>query len=420
MKHDLAAVRGALAALDQTAPAGRSSSWGELLASFRDTGLLIDADPGLAHIPLDDEAGGHVYRVVHEGLANVVRHAGPGCSVHIDVDESATGLAVRLTNDRSGDPPSYRAVTSGFGLASLERDVAVLGGVVEYGETAAGWELSARIPRSPVATSAASGASMARGSIPVVVVDDQAMLREGLRMLLTSQPDIDVAAEFADGAELLAFLGVAEDERPPPNASARALPGWDELIQRYPARPIVLLLDLVMPRVDGMAVLAALQRCRVRGRLRVLVLTTYGGQASVRRALALGADGYVLKDTTAEQLAVAIRAVAGGITALSPGADAAPAAVAVGEQLDPGNDQERQRLTPREAEVFTLLGEGLSNRAIAHRLALSERTVKIHVSRVLSKLGVQSRTQAALRAQDEDQPESSPRRARGSSNRGGR
>jgi DNA-binding NarL/FixJ family response regulator len=195
---------------------------------------------------------------------------------------------------------------------------------------------------------------------------------------------------------------VAAGEQSPSDASGHGLPAWNDVIGRYAARPLVLLLDLVMPGVDGMAVLAALRHCRDRDRLRVLVLTTYGGQASVRRALALGANGYMLKDSTAEQLATAVRTVADGLTALSPDADTAqPGArtvLAVDEQPATGNDGARQSLTSREAEVFTLLGEGLSNRAIAHRLALSERTVKIHVSRVLAKLGVESRTQAALRA----------------------
>jgi DNA-binding NarL/FixJ family response regulator len=153
---------------------------------------------------------------------------------------------------------------------------------------------------------------------------------------------------------------------------------------------LVVLLDLVMPGLDGAAVLVALRDHPLRDRMRVLVLTTYGGQSSMRRALSLGADGYLLKDSTAQQLATALRAVAGGLTTLSP---------AAGARREPA--PARRRLTARESEVLHLLGEGLSNRDIARRLGLTERTVKIHVSAVLGKLGVQSRTQAALMAWEE-------------------
>jgi len=152
---------------------------------------------------------------------------------------------------------------------------------------------------------------------------------------------------------------------------------------------------MVMQRVSGMTVLEKLRNHPDRDRLAVLVLTAFGGDTSVRRSLALGANGYVLKDGTADQLATAVRAVAGGLTTLGP---------AAAETVQPSTtpaDGPSQNLTPRETQVLNLLGEGMTNRAIARRLELSERTVKVHVSRVMSKLGVQNRAQAALRARRE-------------------
>lgn len=192
--------------------------------------------------------------------------------------------------------------------------------------------------------------------IRVLVVDDHALVREGLALVLGARDDIDVVAQYASGEDLLAADAVAD----------------------------VVLLDLYLPGLDGIEVL---RRIRRRGpEPKVLMLTTIGRPREIRRALAEGAAGFVLKDSTGDELVAAVRAAAAGITAMTPAAAAVLSASAAAT------------LTPREQDVLALLGQGMTNRDIAAELRLAERTVKVHVGNVLAKLGVTSRTQAALLA----------------------
>ncbi|QCR20810.1 DNA-binding response regulator [Agrococcus sp. SGAir0287] len=202
----------------------------------------------------------------------------------------------------------------------------------------------------------------------VVVVDDQTLVRQGIRTLLALVPGVEVVGEAADGAEGAAL--VAE------------------------AAPDVVLLDLRMPRVDGIGMLEAL-RAAGDG-TPCLVLTTFDDDDLLVRALRAGARGYLLKDVSLETLEAAIRALAAGGTYLHP---------AVTETLlratAPEQDAARVRaaqLTPREREVLRLMAAGLTNREIAASLVLAEGTVKNHVSAVLAKLGTADRTNAVLRA----------------------
>ncbi|WP_433060034.1 LuxR C-terminal-related transcriptional regulator [Dactylosporangium sp. CS-033363] len=201
--------------------------------------------------------------------------------------------------------------------------------------------------------------------IRLAIVDDQALVREGLSLILGAQPDLSVEAILADGAELLDTS---------PNVD-------------------VILLDLYLPGQDGVAVLRALRDRGFPGR--VLILTTVGSAADVQRALAAGADGFVLKDATGDELAAAVRGAHAGVRPLS--ASAAELLWPRESARIPSADL--STLTMRERDVLRLLGQGQSNRDIARTLSLAERTVKTHVSNILTKLDVASRTQAALLAQ---------------------
>lgn len=208
--------------------------------------------------------------------------------------------------------------------------------------------------------------------IRVVVVDDQTLVRQGIRGLLGLSEEIEVVGEGADGDEALAL--VAEHE------------------------PDVLLLDLRMPRRDGIATLEAL---RAAGQdVPALVLTTFDDDDLVLRALRAGARGYLLKDVTLDQLVGAIRVLAQGGTLLQPAlTDRVLRAVLDG----PGEVEGFARpepLTPRELDVLRLVAAGYSNREIASALSLAPGTVKNHMSSVLLKLGVRDRTRAVLRALD--------------------
>jgi NarL family two-component system response regulator LiaR len=198
--------------------------------------------------------------------------------------------------------------------------------------------------------------------IRVLLVDDHAVVREGLRAFLELQPDIAVVGE-ADGGETA--LAVAAK-----------------------SRPDVVLMDLVMPDGDG---ITALRRLREESpEVRVLVLTSYIDDAQVFGAIQAGAAGYQLKDIHPEALAQAIRDVHQGRPALHPEAQTR---LMHRTSAGPGST-----LTPRERDVLRLLAEGFANKEIARRLFVSEKTVKTHVSAILQKLGVQDRTQAALAA----------------------
>jgi NarL family two-component system response regulator LiaR len=195
--------------------------------------------------------------------------------------------------------------------------------------------------------------------IRVLIADDHAVVRQGLRTFFDLQEDIDVVGEAADGEEALA------------------------LAERL--APDVVLIDLVMPGVGG---IEALRRLRERvPEARAIVLSSFADDDKLFPAVRAGAAGYLLKDVQPRELVAAIRTVHGGGALLHP-----TVAARLMEELadDP--------LTPREREVLALIGRGMPNKLIARELGIAEKTVKAHVSSVLAKLGVTDRTQAALYA----------------------
>lgn len=211
--------------------------------------------------------------------------------------------------------------------------------------------------------------------IRVVIADDEPLIRAGIRMILTSDPEIEVVAEAANGREAV------------------------DLARAHAAD--VLLLDIQMPVLDGLSALPELRRAAPS--TRVIVLTTFGERENVLRALEHGGAGFLLKDTAPAELIRAVRAAAAGDAYLSPAATRH-----VVEQLASGREAARAEeartrvtaLSEREREVLALLGEGLSNADAGRRLHMSEATVKTYVSRILAKLGCDNRVQAALLARD--------------------
>jgi two-component system, NarL family, response regulator LiaR len=207
---------------------------------------------------------------------------------------------------------------------------------------------------------------LATAKIRVLVADDHAVVRQGLRTFLELQEDIEVVADVADGRQ--ALLAVAEHD------------------------PDVVLMDLVLPEVDGVEAIRRI--ASERPRIRVIALTSFLDDDKVFPAVRAGAAGYLLKDVEPAELVKAIRTVHAGEGLLHP----AVAARLMEEVASSGGREAPDSLTPREREVVGLIARGLSNKRIALELGISEKTVKTHVSSILGKLGLTDRTQVALYA----------------------
>ena len=224
----------------------------------------------------------------------------------------------------------------------------------------------------------ASGGTSATRRIRIVVADDQEIVRDGFAELLATQPDFMVVGTAADGAQAIRLCSEAE--------------------------PDVVLMDIRMPGMDGIAATREIsRRSGGLGGPRVLILTTFDLDEYVYDALRAGASGFLLKDVTAERLFEAVRVIAVGNALLAP--VVTRRLIAEFAALSPRSESPSATapsgaataaLTPRETQVLRLVAEGLSNSEIAGRLVVSEETVKTHVSRVLSKLGLRDRTQAVV------------------------
>ncbi len=201
-------------------------------------------------------------------------------------------------------------------------------------------------------------------SIRVLVADDHGVVRQGLRMYLGSDPELEIVGEASDGAAAVRLA--------------------------HQLRPDVVLMDLLMPVMDGISAIAAIRR--ELPDIEVVALTSVLEDTAVLDAMRAGAIGYLLKDTDAHELRRAIKAAAAGQVQLSPQA----AARLLREVRTP--EKSKESLTGRETDVLRLLALGKSNKEISQDLTIAEQTVKTHVSHILDKLGVPSRTQAALYA----------------------
>jgi len=208
------------------------------------------------------------------------------------------------------------------------------------------------------------------GKIRIVIADDQSIIRDGLKLILEMEDDIEVVGLATNGDEAFA------------------------LVEKY--KPGIVLMDIRMPVCDG--ALGTKKICEVYPEVKVIILTTFSDDNHIFEALRNGAKGYLLKDVQSDELANAIRAVAGGVVLIHP-----EVAIRVVNSLNVQLKNEEKaeggdsnNLTPREIEIADLIGKGRSNREIASELFISEGTVKNHITNILSKLYLRDRTQIAL------------------------
>ena len=200
--------------------------------------------------------------------------------------------------------------------------------------------------------------------IRIILVDDQNIIREGLGSLLQAKTDLEVIGEAGNGQEAVQLA--------------------------LKLQPDVVLMDVRMPVMDGVAATRLLQAQAPD--IKILILTTFDDDEYITKAMAYGAKGYLLKDTPSEELATAIRSIHKGYTQIGPG---------LFDKLmvsnsHPSPPPELAELTPREREVLSLIAQGYNNREIAQTLFISERTVKNHVNSILHRLNLRDRTQAAI------------------------
>jgi len=213
------------------------------------------------------------------------------------------------------------------------------------------------------------------GGTRVLIVDDQPLMRTGFRMILDAEPDLEVVGEAADG--------------------------WQAVEQAGRVRPDVVLMDIRMPRMDGVEATRQLAGPDATDPVRVLILTTFDLDEHVLSALRAGASGFLLKDAPPEDLVDAIRVVARGDALLAPSITRRLLDRFASRLPDPseaGPPKALERLTARELEVLRLVARGMSNAEIAEELVVGETTVKTHVGRVLMKLDLRDRVQAVVLA----------------------
>lgn len=227
--------------------------------------------------------------------------------------------------------------------------------------------------------------------IRVLIVDDQTLVREGFRKLLELEPDFEVVGTAGDGEAALALVERLREQSIPPD---------------------VILMDIRMPRMDGIVATRAIKE-RWPG-AHIVILTTFDDTELIQAGLRAGASGYSLKDITSEELAMTVRTAARGqmllqpdiaskaFSALSPARPSAPnpSAASTPAPMYIDSSTSVEHLTEREREILALVSRGASNRQIAENLYLTEGTVKNHMSNILSKLGVRDRTQAAIKAKE--------------------
>lgn len=327
-----------------------------LLDSARGSGAEVDAEMSgpLEQVPGPVSREG--YRILQESLTNVLRHSG-SVPVRVRIRVADNRLELEVTNPLTG---SAGTPGGGSGLRGIRERAALLGGNAKTGPYRGnGW-----CTRASRCTAYAE-----RMPVTVLLVDDEPLVRAGLRAVLEAQPDIEVVGEAGDGAAVIPLV--------------RQL------------RPDVVAMDVRMPLMDGIEATRVVLRT-VPDPPKILVVTTFENDEYVYEALRAGADGFLLKRARPAEIVHAVRLVAEGESLLFPAAVRQLAAEYGTSKARQAMD--RASLTERESAVLRLMARGLSNAEIAARLMVGVETVKTHVSAVLAKLGARDRTQAVIAA----------------------
>jgi DNA-binding NarL/FixJ family response regulator/signal transduction histidine kinase len=332
--------------------------------------------------PISSEIGAVIQRLMQVALENVSRHS-EATQVHILLHFGLHGLSLQIEDDGEGFDPDVINKSSGrLGLASVSERARQVGGSLRI-ESAAGHGTRVQLelpfsPAPPVPRARVSESQPAQeppespaapGSIRIVLIDDHAMVREGLTRMLSEQTDFRVLEAVSTGTDGLRAIA--------------------------DLRPDVVLCDLQLPDIPGTEVIA-----RARAHfpdIRCLVVTTFDDDENIYEAIKAGAKGYVLKDASAEDLVDAVRAVARNESLLQP-VVAHKLVQRLGALARQGDMVET--LTEREIEVLRALAGGLRNKEIAFQLGLSESTIKTHLASIFGKLGVTTRTEAVSRGRE--------------------
>jgi DNA-binding NarL/FixJ family response regulator len=319
-----------------------------------------------------------VYRIVQEALTNVLKHGGPAAMASVELSYGNTTLDVKISDTGRGVIADLDGTNTGNGLVGMRERVELSDGTMAAGpQPGGGYVLTAMIPldsqmRRSRVVSAEQPTPPSSMTITVAVVDDQALMRDAYTMILNVQDDLRVVGDAESGQ-----AGV-------------------DLCRR--TNPDIVLMDVRMPNMDGIE--AAKIICNdPHISTKVLMLTTFDLDEYVYAAMRAGANGFLLKDTSAKELADAVRIIAQGNALLAPSVTKR-LIEEFANRTEPHDNQVLlpADLTEREHEPLQLLARGMSNREIAEQMFVGEATAKTHVSRLLTKLGVRYRVQAVVLA----------------------
>ena len=329
------------------------------MARARAAGLPVTVTVTGAQRPLPPEVDQAAYRIVQEALTNVSRHAGHACaSVHLHYTPDA--LSIQVDDDGNGTVAHRHPAVRTWAWPDRHAGTGVRARRPAPRRTAGRRRLpgARRTPRAGTVV------------IRILLADDQALIRSGIRSLLEAEDDIEVVAEAADGQQAVALA--AEH------------------------RPDIALMDIQMPVLDGLEATRQIVADERLDSVRVVILTNFGLDEYIFRALRAGASGFLLKDTEPAELLQALRVVMRGDALLSPAVTRRLISEFVARPPDAVAAAGMETLTNREREVVALVAHGLSNDEIADAMVLSPATAKTHVSRAMIKLGARDRAQLVV------------------------